>query len=161
MTPLKTIVIKIVELSRTLFLQHMQFPQSGHGFFQSFPLEALEGENIPSENKAKFLEGAPFVAGCGGSQAMLDVLTGASAYTNVASFGGMQTVVLSTDLLKIALETMVSYLDGTVVPQDNTQPIIWANAENAGQFTGYAFAEAQPAELPAEEPTAEATTAGE
>lgn len=124
-------------------------------------LEALEGENIPAENKAKFLEGAPFVAGCGGSRAMLDVLTGASAYTNVASFGGMQTVVLSTDLLKIALETMVSYLDGTVVPQDNTQPIVWANAENAGQFTGYAFAEAQPAELPAEEPTTEATTAGE
>lgn len=100
-------------------------------------LEALEGEVIDSDNKAKFLEGAPFIAGCGGSQALLDVVSGNSLYTNAASFGGIQTVVLSVDLLKIALEAMVSYLDGEVVPQDNTQPIVWATPENASQFTGY------------------------
>lgn len=100
-------------------------------------LEALEGENINADNKAKFLEGTPFIAGCGGSQAMLDVLAGNSQYTNVASLGGIRTQVYSTDLLQIALQAMADHLNGTVVPQDNTQPVVWATAENASQYQGY------------------------
>lgn len=100
-------------------------------------LDALEGESISAGNKGKFLEGAPFIAGCGGSQAMLDVLAGNSQYTNLESLGGIRTVVRSADLLKIALQVMADYLSNAVVPQDNTQPIIWATPENASEFTGY------------------------
>lgn len=100
-------------------------------------LEALEGENIDSDIKAEFLEGAPFLTGCGGSQVLLDVLAGSGQYTHAAAFGGIQTVVYSTDLFKIAVEAMAAHLDGTVVSQDNTQPIVWATAENASQFKGY------------------------
>lgn len=122
-------------------------------------LEALEGENIDDSNKAKFLEGAPFIAGCGGSQMLLDVLTGTSQFAAVPSLGGLQTVVLSTDLLKIAVETMAAYLNGEVVAQDNTQPIVWATVENASQFSGY-VGENKTYEVPVEEeaePTLEET----
>lgn len=120
-------------------------------------LEALEGENIDSDNKEEFLEGAPFITGCGGSQAMFAVLAGTSEYSSAASFGGIQTVLYSQDLLKTALESMVSYFDGNVVEQDQTQPVIWVSAENVSQYQGYSSAQV----LPAEEPTTEATTAGE
>ena len=100
-------------------------------------LEALEGENIESANKTKFLEGAPFITGCGGSKDVLDVLTGTTQFAAVSSLGGLQTVVISTDLLKIAVENMAAYLNGEVVAQDNTQPIVWATAQNASQFSGY------------------------
>lgn len=100
-------------------------------------LDALEGETINGDNKAKFLEGTPFIAGCGGSQAMLDVLAGKSQYTNLEALGGIRTVVRSADLLKIALQAMGDHLSNTVVPQDNTQPIVWATPENASEYTGY------------------------
>lgn len=100
-------------------------------------LDALEGDAIDADRKETFLERTPYLTGCGGSQVMLDVLTGTPVYSSMDSFGGIQTVVLSTDLLKIAVETMAAHLDGTVVLQDNTQPIVWASAENAGQFQGY------------------------
>lgn len=100
-------------------------------------LDALEGETIDASNKAKFLEGAPFIASCGGSQAMLDVLTGNSQYSNVEALGGIQSVVYSADILQIAVQTMADYLAGRVVPQDNTQPVVWATAENANEFAGY------------------------
>lgn len=100
-------------------------------------LEALEGENIDSDNKADFLEGAPFITGCGGSQAMLDVLAGNAQFSNLEALGDLRTVVYSADLLKLSLQAMADYFAGQVVAQDNTQPIVWATSENASQFTGY------------------------
>ena len=94
-------------------------------------LDALEGENISSANKESFLEGNPILTGCGGNGAMLDVLAGTSAYTTVASFEEIRTVLYSQDLLKIATQAMVDHLSGTVVEQDQPQPITWVTAENA------------------------------
>lgn len=100
-------------------------------------LEALEGENIDSDNKADFLEGAPFITGCGGSQAMLDVLAGNAQCTNLEALGDIRTMVYSADLLKTAVQAVADYFAGQVVAQDNTQPIVWATPENASEFTGY------------------------
>ena len=100
-------------------------------------LEALEGETMDSKIKKTFLEGKPVITGFGGSQAMLDVLSGNSQYTNLESFGGIQTMVCAQELMKLALEAMAAYLNGAVVEQDQTQPIIWISAENASQYTGY------------------------
>ena len=39
--------------------------------------------------------------------------------------------------LKLAAEAMCAYFDGSVTEQDQTQPIVWITAENAGQYQGY------------------------
>ena len=100
-------------------------------------LDGLEGENIPSSNKTKFLENAPFITGCGGSQMMADVLAGTSAYTHTASFGGIQTVIYDTAMLRIAIATMADHFSGQIVEQDQTQPITWLTAETVAQYKGY------------------------
>jgi len=100
-------------------------------------LEALEGETIASKIKKTFLEGKPHLVSCGGSQAMLDVLAGKSEYTNLASFGSLQTMFYSQDMLKLALQSLVSYFEDAVVEQDQIQPITWITAENASQYQGY------------------------
>lgn len=93
-------------------------------------LDALKGENIDEDYKAEFLEGKPVIATCGGSQAILDVMTD-------ATFGKLQVAQYSADLLKIAVESMAAYFDGTVMPQENIQSIVWVNAENVSQYQGY------------------------
>ena len=93
-------------------------------------LDALEGETIGSSNKAKFLEGAPIMASCGGNGAILDVLAGTSAYTAAASFGEIRTVLYSQELLSLATQAMADCLAGSVVEQDQPQPITWVAAEN-------------------------------
>ena len=100
-------------------------------------MEALEGETIASKIKKTFLKGKPVVASCGGSQVMLDLLAGKSEYSNLKSFGGIQTMAYSQDLLKLALQAMAAYFGDTVVEQDQTQPITWITAENASQYQGY------------------------
>lgn len=97
-------------------------------------LEALEGENIGSSNKSKFLEGKPYLASCGGSEEMLAVLKGTSQYTNAPSFGEIRTVHYSGELLKIAAEAMAAHLAGNVVEQDQPQSVTWITAETAGQY---------------------------
>ena len=96
-------------------------------------LDALESENINADNKAKFLEGTPFLASCGGSKAMLDVLAGES----IASFGGVQTALHDTALLETAVRTMADHLSGQVVEQDQPQSIVWITAENVTEYTDY------------------------
>ena len=97
-------------------------------------MEALEGETIDAGIKQTFLEGKPFITGCGGKQAMVDVLAGNSQYSNLAAFGGIQTIAYSQDLLKLAVEAMAACLDGAVVQQDQTQSITWITPENASQY---------------------------
>lgn len=96
-------------------------------------LEALEGENISAKNKAKFLEGVPFLASCGGSREMLDVLGGTTQYTAVASLGGLQTVKYDAALLANAITQMADHLSGQIVEQDQPQSIVWLTAEPAEQ----------------------------
>lgn len=96
-------------------------------------LDALESEDMNADNKAKFLEGMPFLASCGGSEEMLAVLAGDSA----ASFGGLQTALYDTGLLESAVRAMADHLTGQVVEQDQPQPITWISAENANEHTGY------------------------
>ena len=100
-------------------------------------MEALEGETITSSIKKTFLKGKPVVASCGNSQAMLDLLAGKSEYSNLKSFGGIQTIHYSQDLLKLAAVSMCDYFAGSVVEQDQTMPIVWITAENASQYQGY------------------------
>ena len=94
-------------------------------------LDALEGENVDSANKEKFLGGNPVLTGCGGSGDMYAVLAGTSSYSSIASFGEIRTVNYSNELLKLATKAMVDYLEGAVVEQDQPQPITWISAENA------------------------------
>ena len=96
-------------------------------------LDALKGDGIDEDYKAEFLEGKPVVATCGGSQAIVDVLK--TPGENI--FGKLQMVSYSADLLKIAVEAMAAYFDGTVMPQENIQSIAWINAENVSQYQGY------------------------
>ena len=100
-------------------------------------LKALEGESIDGEIKEEFLEGQPVLVSCGGSQAMLDVLTGAANDPNAAAFESIRTAVLPADILKIAAEAMAANFDGTVVPHENVLPVVWVSAENASQYQGY------------------------
>lgn len=100
-------------------------------------LDALESEAINSANKAKFLEGAPFLASCGGSKVMVEVLAGSSAYTTTASFGGLRTAWYDTGLLQTAVRSLADQLSGQVVEQDQPQTVTWITGENTGEFTGY------------------------
>lgn len=93
-------------------------------------LNALRGEDIDANYKEEFVEGKPVVATCGGSQAIL------SAFTD-ATFGKLQVVGYSADLLKIAVESLAANFDHTVVPQDNLQNAVWITAENVSQYQGY------------------------
>lgn len=100
-------------------------------------LSALAGETIDGDIKAEFLEGKPVLVSCGGSQAMLDVLSGAAQDPSAAAFESIQTAVYSADLLKTAVEVMAAHFDGTVVPQEIIRSVAWATRENAGQYQGY------------------------
>ena len=100
-------------------------------------LDALEGEGIGTDNKAKFLAGAPFLASCGGSKAMLEVLSGTSAYTSVSSFGGIQTALYDANLLELAARRLTDSLFGQVVEQDQPQSVVWVTPETATQYEGY------------------------
>lgn len=100
-------------------------------------LDALESETINGENKTKFLEGAPFLASCGGSKAMLDVLAGNSRYTTLASLGGLQTAWYDTGLMEVAIRRLADHLSEQVVEQDQPQPILWVTAGNVSEFAGY------------------------
>ena len=100
-------------------------------------LDALESETVNADNKVRFLEGAPFLGSCGGSKAMLDVLAGNSQYSSIQALGGIQTVQYNPALLEIAVRSMADHLAGTVVEQDQPQPISWVMAQNAAAVTGY------------------------
>ena len=100
-------------------------------------LDALESETVNADNKVRFLEGAPFLGSCGGSKAMLDVLAGNSQYSSIQALGGIQTVQYNPALLEIAVRSMADHLAGTVVEQDQPQPISWVTAQNADAVTGY------------------------
>lgn len=100
-------------------------------------LKALAGKSIDKNNKKDFLKGKPVLVSCGGSQAMLNVISGAAKDPNADAFESIQTVVCSTDLLKIAAEAMAANFDGTVVPHENVLPVVWADKENATQYQGY------------------------
>ena len=92
-------------------------------------LDALEGETVDSANKDSFLSGSPILASCGGNADMQAVLAGTSAFTNIASFGEIRTVLYSDELLKLAVQAMADHLSGAVVEQDQPQPITWLTAE--------------------------------
>lgn len=100
-------------------------------------LKALAGEVINADNKKEFLEGKPVLVSCGGSQAMLDVISGAAKDPNAAAFESIQTVMYSTALLKVAVEAMAANLEGIVVAHENTLPAVWIDANNAGKYQGY------------------------
>ena len=97
-------------------------------------LDALEDESIDSSVKEKFLGGNPVMTGCGGNEAMRNVLMGTSSYTTVASFGEIRTVWYSRALLNLAAQAMADHLAGSVVEQDQPQPITWLTAENVTQL---------------------------
>ena len=100
-------------------------------------LDALESETVNTDNKDRFLEGAPFLGSCGGSKDMLDVLAGNSQDSSVQALGGIQTVQYTPALLAIAVRSMADHLSGNVVEQDQSQPIAWVTGENAETVTGY------------------------
>ena len=101
--------------------------------------DALEGTSIDDATKAKFLEGKPFITGCGGAQAMYDIIAGTStAYTCTASFGGVMSVTYPPAMIQVTIQAMVDYFDGKDVLQDNTQSAEQVTKDNVANYKGFA-----------------------
>ncbi|MBR5529700.1 MAG: substrate-binding domain-containing protein [Oscillospiraceae bacterium] len=101
--------------------------------------DALEGTAIDAETKAAFLEGKPFITGCGGAQALYDIIAGTSdAYTCTASFGGVMSVTYPPAMIQVTIQALVDYFDGKTVPQDNTQSAECVTKDNVANYKGFA-----------------------
>lgn len=100
--------------------------------------DALEGSSIDDATKAKFLEAKPFITGCGGSQAMYDIIAGTStAYTCTASFGGVMSVTYPPAMIQVTIQALVDYFDGAEVLQDNTQSAEQVTKDNVANYKGF------------------------
>ena len=101
--------------------------------------DALEGTSIDEATKATFLAGKPFITGCGGAQAMYDIIAGTStAYTCTASFGGVMSVTYPPAMIQVTIQAMVDYFDGKDVLQDNTQSAEQVTKDNVANYKGFA-----------------------
>ena len=96
-------------------------------------LDALEGDEIDAERRQTFLERAPHLTGFGGSKDLCDVMSGTVPMECTASLGSIATMNHSADLLKLAVQAMADYFAGTVVEQDQTQPIVWVSGETVSK----------------------------
>ena len=100
--------------------------------------DALEGTAIDEATKAKFLEGAPFITGCGGAQAMYDVIGGDfSKYPAAEKFGGVMSVTYPPAMIQVTIQAMVDYFDGATVLQDNTQSAEQVHKDNVANYKGF------------------------
>ena len=100
--------------------------------------DALEGSSIDDATKAAFLEAKPFITGCGGSQALYDIIAGTStAYTCTASFGGVMSVTYPPAMIQVTIQAMVDYFDGKEVLQDNTQSAEQVTKDNVANYKGF------------------------
>lgn len=99
--------------------------------------EALEGSAIDAATKEAFLNGAPFATGCGGSQAMYDIIAGGGNYTCTASFGGVMSVTYPPAMIQVTIQAMVDYFDGASVELNNTQSAECVTADNVANYKGF------------------------
>ena len=100
--------------------------------------DALEGTAIDEATKAKFLEGAPFITGCGGAQAMYDVIGGDfSKYPAAEKFAGVMSVTYPPAMIQVTIQAMVDYFDGATVLQDNTQSAEQVHKDNVANYKGF------------------------
>ena len=100
--------------------------------------DALEGTSIDEATKTKFLEGKPYITGCGGAQAMYDVIGGDfSAYPAAESFGGVMSVTYPPAMIQVTIQAMVDYFDGVDVLQDNTQSAEQVHKDNVANYKGF------------------------
>ncbi len=100
--------------------------------------DAVEGSSIDDATKATFLEGAPFITGCGGAQALYNVIGGDfSAYPNAEKFGGVMSVTYPPAMIQVTIQAMVDYFDGAEVLQDNTQSAEQVHKDNVANYKGF------------------------
>ena len=100
--------------------------------------EALAGSAIDADTKAAFLANAPYITGCGGAQALYDVIGGDfTAYPNAEKFGGVMSVTYPPAMIQVTIQAMVDYFDGKDVLQDNTQSAECVDATNVANYKGF------------------------
>lgn len=100
--------------------------------------DAVEGSSIDDATKAKFLEGAPYITGCGGAQALYDVIGGDyTAYPNAEKFGGVMSVTYPPAMIQVTIQAMVDYFDGVDVVKDNTQSAEQVHKDNVANYKGF------------------------
>ena len=99
---------------------------------------ALEGSNIDEAVKTQFLAGKPFITGCGGAQALYDVIGGTfTEYPAAESFGGVMSVTYPPAMIQVTIQAMVDYFDGKTVLQDNTQSAEQVHKDNVANYKGF------------------------
>ena len=100
--------------------------------------EALAGTAIADDVKETFLAGAPFITGCGGSQAFYDTIAGDfTLYPAAEKFGGIMSVTYPPAMIQVTIQAMVDYFDGATVAQDNTQSAECVDATNVANYKGF------------------------
>ena len=99
--------------------------------------DALEGSAIDAATKDTFLNGKPYITGCGGSQTMYDIIAGGGNYTCTASFGGVMSVTYPPAMIQVTIQAMVDYFDGADVLQENTQSAECVTADNVANYKGF------------------------
>lgn len=100
-------------------------------------LEALNGGGISDEAKEAFLSNAPVITGCGGMNEIYEVIKG-NSYADLASqLGGLVSVTYSPNMIQIAIQDMVDYLNGDTVEQDHVIACENVDSTNVDNYQGF------------------------
>lgn len=103
-------------------------------------LDALSGSAIDEATKTTFLDGAPYITGCGGSKLFYQLINGEyGSYTVAESFGGIMSVTYPPAMIQDTIQALVDYFDGKDVPQDNTQSAECVTVDNVADFMDKGF----------------------
>ncbi len=103
-------------------------------------LDALSGSAIDEATKTTFLDGAPYITGCGGSKLFYQLINGEyGSYTVAESFGGIMSVTYPPAMIQDTIQALVDYFDGKEVPQDNTQSAECVTVDNVADFMDKGF----------------------
>ncbi len=100
-------------------------------------LEALRGGGIDDATKAKFLEGKPFITGCGGLEEIYAVIRGEEYQDIAGKLGGIMSVTYSPSMIQTAEQDMVDFLDGKKVTQDHVIECHNVTSENVKDFKSF------------------------
>ncbi|MBQ7566068.1 MAG: substrate-binding domain-containing protein [Oscillospiraceae bacterium] len=100
---------------------------------------ALEGSAVEASTKEAFLANAPFITGCGGSQALYDIIAGTDYhnYTCAEQFGGIMSVTYPPAMIQTTIQALIDYFDGKDVVKDNTQSAECVTKDNVANYKGF------------------------
>jgi len=103
-------------------------------------LEALKSSEIDQEKKDAFLNAGIYLGTSSGLNEIYSVLKGIHQKdysAEVAQLADLFSVTYDPAMIKIAIDDMVSFIEGVEVPQDHVIPVSVVDATNVNEFQGF------------------------